>query len=84
MSIFFFFFHQGAFLGVPFSVIVLMYMATHLLWNVGVIPVLVWACIGGLLGLVPQLIIDRIFYGKWVCAVCNIVIYNGVNNDSTL
>lgn len=88
---FFFFFFcalkfvQGSLLGVPFSVIVLGIMALVLLLShEGFFRVFVWSCIGAAVSLVPQFLIDRYFYGKWVCAVCNIISYNALDNDSTL
>ncbi len=90
MGNFFFFFCglkfvQGSLLGVPFSVIVLGIMALVLLLShEGFFRVFVWGCIGAAVSLVPQFLIDRYFYGKWVCAVCNIISYNALDNDSTL
>lgn len=71
-------------LGVPFAAIVLAVMAWSLLEEEGFMRVFVWATLGGLVSMLPQLLIDRFFYGRWVCAVCNIVIYNAIDNDSTL
>jgi alpha-1,2-mannosyltransferase len=81
------FFHigkTGAFLGVPFAAIVLIPMALQVFLNEKLVALFVWACIGGVVSLLPQLLIDRYFYGKWVCAVCNIIKYNALDNDSTL
>jgi hypothetical protein len=90
IQLFFFFFwkfydfRKGALLGVPFAAIVLVVMAVSLLQEEGFVRVFVWASLGGLAAMLPQLLVDRFFYGRWVCAVCNIVAYNAIDNDSTL
>ena len=77
---------MSVFLGVPFSGVLLLGMAVYVLRVERFLVVAIWGLIGSLVALVPQLLIDRYFYGKWVCAVFNIVFYNALSSetDSTL
>ncbi len=77
---------MAAWLGVPFAALMLVPMGVKLLLDEGLVPVAVWGAIGTVVSVVPQLIVDRYCYGKWVFAAVNIVFYNALSGetDSTL
>ncbi len=76
----------SVFLGVPFSVVVLTVMALHVLWVDGLHRTVPWALLGSAVSLIPQLVVDRVLYRRWIFAVANIVYYNALSSetDSTL
>jgi len=52
----------------------------------GFLKTAAWATFGAIVALGPQLLVDRVYYGRWTCAVWNIVYYNALSSstDSTL
>ena len=76
----------SVFVGVPFSGILLGFMALDVLWHNGVTAPVMAGILAVLIGLVSQILVDRYFYGKWVFALWNIVHYNALSSetDSTL
>lgn len=73
----------SAALGVPFSAILLLPMALHVvLVSPGLLAALPWAVCAAGATLGAQVLLDGVLYGRWVCAVCNLVHYNALSSET--
>lgn len=72
----------SAFLGVPFSALMLVFMALDVLRKHGLVRPVLWGLFAVAVTFVPQVLIDRVFYQRWVVAVFNLVHYNALSSDA--
>jgi alpha-1,2-mannosyltransferase len=77
---------SSALLGVPFSAILLVFMGFDVIISFGFVRALPWAFGATLACSGAQIVIDWVYYHKWLFAVFNIVFYNALSSetDSTL
>jgi alpha-1,2-mannosyltransferase len=70
-------------LGTPFAIIILVPMAIDCLIRNGLIKVMFWGLVGLFISLVPSVLVDYHYYGKWLVSVFNIVFYNALSGDTS-